>query len=97
MQKCGNLGSYQVMTTLAKKVGGPENLLFLIFTTSCAVCELGNLLFCTVANAIRNANQDIKIIRVISKGKDGVEVVVRYKCKVSKSNGKYVLIEKIND
>ncbi len=97
MKNCSNLGSYQVMTTLAKKVGGPENLLFLIFSASCVTCELINFLVLAVSNAIKNANQDTKIIRVISKNNNGVEVVVRYKCKVSKSNGKYILIEKIDE
>lgn len=59
-----NLGWYQIMTTLAKKVGGPKRLALLIATGGYAVIRLGEA---GVTKVVRN-------IHVEKKAKNGVEL-----------------------
>ena len=50
-----NLGTYQLMTTLAKKVGGPKNLLLIVAATGWVVLRSGEASAKAIVNKFRNA------------------------------------------
>ncbi len=95
-----NLGAYQIMTTLAKKVGGPVKLLALTMASGYAVGKVTE----TTAKAIKNRlplnkKEPPKIYVVTSAGKDdkGLELNIGDRYRVLEADGEAILIEKIND
>ena len=97
-----NLGWYQVMITVAKKVGGPKNLFFLTLGA-------GGVLYKCSELAIKKAYHTVKeladkadisqVYSVIADGKDGKSLVLNVgdTYRVLESDGDSVLIEKIGD
>ena len=50
-----NLGTYQLMTTLAKKVGGPKKFLLIVAATGWIVLRSGEASAKAIVNKFRNA------------------------------------------
>ena len=103
-----NLGMYQTITTLAKKVGGPKNLVILTMGTGYVVIRSGEAVIkkCIkeatkiVKNKSENTGQNAqRIFEVISNGKSdgGLELNVGDKYRVLETDGESILIEKIGD
>lgn len=102
----GNLGGYQVMTKLAKKVGGPKNLMlltlgggYLLFR----VVEVGGKKCVKIVKKHLNKNEgeyDTNVIyEVTSDGEneEGLEFSVGDKYRVIGSDGEAIIIEKIGE
>ena len=94
-----NLGLYQVMVTLAKKVGGPPRLFGIVFTAGYCVLrplEAGvkSLFFSKSTDKIKG-----KTFSVTSDGTDeqGLTFKVGDEYKVWESDKTSILIEKIGD
>ena len=103
-----NLGMYQTITTLAKKVGGPKNLIILTMGAGYVVFRSGEAV---VKKAVKEMVKKIKskngktmpseerIFAVISNGKSdgGLELNVGDKYRILETDGDAILIEKIGD
>lgn len=103
-----NLGGYQVITTLAKKVGGPKNLAILTMVGGYLLIRggeaAGKKCVKTAKKKYLKKNEkgydDTRLIyEVTLEGKDesGLELSVGDKYRVIESDGKAILIEKIGD
>lgn len=101
-----NLGAYQWMTTMAKKVGGPTNLLLLVGATGAAIYKGGEIIVKTCvkrikkSTAIKESNKvKEKLYKVTSEGQcnGGLKFALGDRFRVLESDGNSVLIEKIND
>ena len=102
-----NLGGYQWLTTSAKKVGGPVNLVLLIAGSGAAIYKGGEVLVKNSVKAIKKirvekkviAESSAKIYCVSAQGvsNEGLAFAVGDKFKVLESDGDAVLIEKIGD
>lgn len=102
-----NLGGYQWLTTAAKKVGGPRNLVLIIAGTGAAVYKGGEVLVKKGAKVIKKkyiqkkeiAESDIKQYEVKTPGvsNEGLALKVGEQFKVLEADGDAVLIEKIGD
>lgn len=97
-----NLGWYQVMTTLAKKVGGPRNLFFLTLGAGGALYKCGEVAVKKTYKKVKSLNEKeetAKIYNVTVNGKGGKDLVMN--CgdtyKILESDGESILIEKIGD
>ena len=103
-----NLGMYQTITTLAKKVGGPKNLIILTMGAGYVVFRSSEAV---VKKAVKETVKKIKskngktmpseerIFAVISNGKSdcGLELNVGDKYRILETDGDAILIEKIGD
>lgn len=102
-----NLGGYQVLTKLAKKVGGPLNLAFLIagggYLMLRPVEAVSKKAFTAVKLKLNKNKKSLKGIEtfyeVMSNGKDdsGLEFNAGDKFRVLESDKDAVLIEKLGD
>ncbi|MBE6052743.1 MAG: hypothetical protein E7212_02340 [Clostridium sartagoforme] len=102
-----NLGGYQVITTLAKKVGGPKNLAILTAASGYLFIrgvEAGTKICVKkVKKYLKNNESEYNYTKVIyevtldGKDKDGLEFNVGDKYRVIESDGEAILIEKIGD
>ena len=54
VKNMGNLGSYQWLTTNAKKVGGPANLVLIIAGLGASVYKFGEVLINKGVNVVKN-------------------------------------------
>lgn len=102
----GNLGGYQVITKLAKKVGGPKN--FMILTMGGGyllfrVVEIGGKRCVKIVKKHLNKNEveyeTNAIYEVTSDGKneEGLEFSVGDKYRIIGSDGEAIIIEKMGD
>ncbi|RKJ71316.1 hypothetical protein D7X33_22495 [Butyricicoccus sp. 1XD8-22] len=103
-----NLGMYQTITTLAKKVGGPKKLIILTMGAGYVVFRSGEAV---VKKAVKETVKIVKskngktmqsverIFDVISNGKSdgGLELNVGDKYRILETDGEAILIEKIGD
>ncbi len=102
-----NLGGYQWLTTTAKKVGGPRNLVLIIAGAGAVVYKSSEVLLKIGVNVFKRksneekieAKSDITIYTVKSSGisNEGLVFEVGELFKVLESDGDAVLIEKIGD
>ena len=101
-----NLGAYQWITTTAKKVGGPVNLLLLTGTAGAALYKSSEIVVkkcIKTINAIQTAKPVIetkeKLHPVTSSGKsnEGLQFAVGDQFRILETDGDSVLIEKIGD
>ncbi len=97
-----NLGWYQVMTTLAKKVGGPRNLFLLTLGAGGALYKCGEVAVKKTYKKVRSLNEKAetaKIYNVTVDGKGGKDLVLNAgdTYKILESDGESILIEKIGD
>ena len=104
-----NLGAYQALTTVAKKVGGPKNLILLTASAGAAigitVYKGGEVLVKKGAKVIKarinNKKQAITVKQYVVKSfgisNEGVKFEVGEKFNVLATDGDAILIEKIGD
>lgn len=102
-----NLGGYQWLTTTAKKVGGPTNLVLIIAGTGAATYKGGEILVKKSIKAIKKkrmekkevAESNIRQYEVKATGvsNEGLTFKVGEYFKVLEVDGDAVLIEKIGD
>lgn len=102
-----NLGSYQMLTTVAKKVGGPKNLIALIacggYLSVRLVEAASRKVFKLIKTSLEHNQKNLEvtetIYEIICDGKDscGLVFCIGDKYKVLESDGKAVLIEKLGD
>lgn len=99
----GNLGTYQLMTTIAKKVGGPVNLMLLTGTVGAALYKGGEVVVKKCVKTIKTPKLTIEkgknLYEVTTDGRsnDGLVFVSGDKFRVLENDGDSVLIEKIGD
>ena len=99
----GNLGAYQTMTTLAKRVGGPRNLSMIVLGTGAAVYRLGEAGVKKVTVAIKNRKvlgaTEGRGFRVTSDGDGGggLQLRVGDEYRILESDGDPILIEVLGD
>ena len=101
-----NLGAYQWITTISKKVGGPVNLLLLTGAAGAAVYKCGEIAVKQCVKAVKthkakktaSAAED-KLYNVSESGKsnEGLTFIAGDQFRVLEADGDSVLIEKIND
>lgn len=101
-----NLGGYQRLTTIAKKVGGPTNLVLVIAGSGAVIYKSGELL---VRRAIKNIkklhsekttselNSPVYIVNKQAVSNENLVFKLGDKFKVLEFDGDAVLIEKIGD
>ncbi len=97
-----NLGGYQLLTTIAKKVGGPRNLFLLTLGTGAALYAGGSTLVKKTSSALKKKKQAValaKVYTVKTKGKsnEGLLFIEGDTFKVLEVDGDAALIEKIGD
>lgn len=101
-----NLGAYQWMTTTAKKIGGPVNLLLLTGTVGAILYKGGEITVRKCIKVIRlhkstnveiEAKNNIYKINVASKSNGGLMFEVGEWFRFLGMDGDSVLIEKIGD
>lgn len=102
-----NLGGYQILTTIAKKVGGPGNLVALIATGGAILFEGGKYAFKKGKKFVVEAkgksdklykNSQIKyLIKKDGKSNEGLELKAGNYFSVLESDGDAVLIELIGN
>lgn len=101
-----NLGWYQVMTTLAKKVGGPLNLAGILIGSSAAAGSAAVLFVQNVAKKVnqyrdkkKKAEESAIVYEVHTDGKsnEGLVFTVGDRFRMLEIDGDAVLIEKIGD
>lgn len=102
----GNLGAYQVMTTIAKRVGGPKNLEGILIGSGIAIgvglTKSGEFIVNKVrkiANKNTSLTMESAVFTVTVGGIDnsGLEFSIGDKFKVLECDGEAILIEKIGD
>lgn len=99
----GNLGIYQQMTTIAKKVGGPKNLIALTLATGYAGGKMLEVVCKKVAKTARKnkkktiSENKIYMIRKESISNEGLKFNVGDHIRVCEIDDDVVLIEKIGD
>lgn len=100
-----NLGGYPRLTTIAKKVGGPTNLVLLIAGSGAVVYKGGEIL---VRKAIKNVNKlyaensseissQIYIVNKQGVSNENLVFELGDRFKVLEFDGDAILIEKIGD
>lgn len=101
-----NLGTYQWMTTVSKKVGGPVNFMLLTGAVGAAIYKGGELAVKCGVKAIRThkakrllLGEGAKLYKVNATGKsnEGLEFSIGEQFKVLEADGDAVLIEKLGD
>lgn len=102
----GNLGRYQLMTTLAKKVGGPDTFMGALVGAGVIIGVGGTVIALKVKKSIAKKNKEKeaaaaeeRIYTVVTEGvsNEGVEFHTGDQFKVLAQDGDAVLIEKIGD
>lgn len=97
-----NLGWYQEMTRIAKKVGGPKNLLILTLGMGYLIIRSGEAIVKKVykeVNKSRKHTSNKKLLSVTSDGKFGkdLEMNIGDKYRIIESDGESAVIEKVGD
>lgn len=102
-----NLGGYQWLTTVAKKVGGPKNLVLVIAGAGAVIYKSGEIAVKQTVKAIKrikNKEQlletaNTKMYTVTAEGisNEGLEFKIGDQFRVLESDKDAVLIEKIGD
>lgn len=102
-----NLGGYQWLTTAAKKVGGPRNLVLLIGASGAAIYKGGEVLVKKSVNVIKKhhvakkelteSNMKQYNIKTSGVSNEGLKFVVGDRFRVLETDRDAVLIEKIGD
>lgn len=99
-----NLGWYQTITTVSKKVGGPRNLLLLTAASGYAVLRTGEASVKKIYKTVKNLNTKKKrnestVYDVTANGKtvEDLEFNIGEQYRILESDGDSILIEKIGD
>lgn len=95
-----NLGGYQTLTTLAKKVGGPRNLAIIAIVGGYVIIRTTEGVVKKIISKAKTDNKSQeRILVVTADGTDeqGLNFCIGDKYKVLASDGDAVLIEKMKD
>ena len=103
-----NLGGYQLLTTAAKKVGGPGNLVLLIAGAGALVYKCSEIVVSKVATEVIKTKYsknrfgdelsgEVYIVKSFGISDEGLQFKVNEWFKVLEADGDAVLIEKIGD
>ena len=98
-----NLGAYQWITTMSKKVGGPEKLLALIAAGSIAIYKGSEIAVKKLIKAVKKtkarAEENGKAYKVTIYGEsnEGLKFNIDDEFYVLETDGDVILIEKIGD
>lgn len=95
-----NLGGYQKIVVMAKKVGGPLNFVMLLIGGGAALGILGTQAIETIKKQCKKTHRKSEtIFEVTLEGKTECELELNVgdKYKVLESDGEAILIEKIGD
>lgn len=100
-----NLGGYQILTTVAKKVGGPAKLIALIATGSAAVGALGykgseiviKKIIASIKKQPTGSSEIIYKVTVPGESSEGLKFEIGNEFRVLETDGDAILIEKIGD
>ena len=103
----GNLGAYQWITTVSKKVGGPVKLLVGIALGGYTVIRLGEAGIKKVIRTVKTHHEKsgeitantskVYVVKSQGKSNDGLEFAAGDKFRVLESDGDAILIEKLGD
>ena len=97
-----NLGWYQVMTTAAKKVGGPKNLFLLTLSAGGVLYKGSEVAIKQVVKKVKNLNKKpeaIKTYTATANGKGSKDLILNIgdTYRILETDGESVLMEKIGD
>jgi len=101
-----NLGTYQWLTTTAKKVGGPKKLIAIIAGSGVVVYKGGEILVKKVVKVIKKQSDskseiksDIKlyVTKISGISNEGIRFDINDRFRVLEEDGDSVLVEKIGD
>ena len=101
-----NLGGYQRLTTIAKRVGGPKNLVLLIAGSGAVIYKGVETLVKKgvkivkkqyVENVSLKLNDQVYIVNKQGISNEGMILAIGDSFKVLESDGEVILIEKIGD
>lgn len=103
----GNLGAYQWITTVSKKVGGPVKLLVGIALGGYTVIRLGEAGIKKVIRTVKTHHEKsgeitantskVYVVKSQGKSNEGLEFAAGDKFRVLESDGDAILIEKLGD
>ena len=100
-----NLGGYQQLTTMAKKVGGPENLVIILLTTGAGIYKGSEFLIKKVVKLAKKKYESLQTdsdcaeydVKKYGISNEGLEFEVGDEFKVLGNDEDSVLIEKKGD
>ena len=98
-----NLGAYQWITTIAKKVGGPEKLMALIAAGSIAIYKGSEIAVKKIIKAVKKSKAKAEEkglaykVTIPDKSNEGLQFNIDDEFFVLETDGDVILIEKIGD
>ena len=98
-----NLGLYQTMTTVAKKVGGPKNFLLLVAIGGYGAFRIGEAGIKKFVKAViqykntKKTSSKLYVVHSVGESNEGLRFIAGDTFRVLESDGDAVLIEKIGD
>ena len=98
-----NLGLYQTMTTVAKKVGGPKNFLLLVGIGGYGVFRIGEAGIKKFIKAViqyknsKKISSKLYVVHSAGESNEGLRFIAGDTFRVLESDGDAVLIEKIGE
>lgn len=98
-----NLGLYQTMTTIAKKVGGPKNFLLLVGIGGYGVFRIGEAGIKKFIKAVikyknnKKISSKLYVVHSAGESNEGLRFIAGDTFRVLESDGDAVLIEKIGE
>lgn len=98
-----NLGAYQWITTMSKKVGGPEKLIALIAVGSIAIYKGSEIAVKKLIKAVKKSKAKAKEkgpaykVTIPGESNEGLKFKIGDKFYVLETDGDVILIEKIGD
>lgn len=98
-----NLGAYQWITTMSKKVGGPEKLIALIATGSIAIYKGSEIAIKKLIKAVKQSKAkaekkgSIYTVTIPGESNEGLKFNIDDQFYVLETDGDIILIEKIGD
>lgn len=99
----GNLGAYQWLTTMAKKVGGPEKLIVLIAAGSIVLYKGSEVAVKKLTSAIKKSKGKVEEkgtsykVNIQGESNEGLKFNTGDEFYVLETDGDAILIEKIGD
>lgn len=94
-----NLGAYQTMTTLSKKVGGPFNLAAIIAIGGYGLGKLSEIGIKKIKNFKNKKDKSLEVYSILSQGVSNEGLVFNKgdQIRILESDKDVILIEKVGD